>query len=167
MKAAWFSPVRGAFGESARRFSGAFLRDHQFHLALAAAPLFLLALSLVLPEWDEQVRLGWTIVLAAVLWQPFVEELLFRGFLQGYLQGWFARLSGARLMVAGVDLANIVTSALFALAHLVHSPPLWAAAVFFPSLVFGHFRRRHGSVVPSILLHAFYNACFFAAAALT
>jgi hypothetical protein len=33
--------------------------------------------------------------------------------------------------------------------------PEWAAAAFVPSLVFGHFRQRYGSIVPGAALHLF------------
>jgi membrane protease YdiL (CAAX protease family) len=46
------------------------------------------------------------------------------------------------------------------MAHLINQPPLWAASVFFPSLVFGYFKDRHQTVVTPFLLHAWYNAGF-------
>lgn len=57
----------------------------------------------------------------------------------------------------GVSAANFVTSSLFAAAHLLYHAPPHAFATFFPSLVFGHLRERFGSVMPCVLMHAFYN----------
>jgi membrane protease YdiL (CAAX protease family) len=33
--------------------------------------------------------------------------------------------------------------------------------VLLPSLLYGYFRDRHGSVYPAIALHVFYNAGYF------
>jgi membrane protease YdiL (CAAX protease family) len=33
--------------------------------------------------------------------------------------------------------------------------------VFAPSLVFGYFRERYGSIAPGAVLHVFYNAGYF------
>ena len=49
----------------------------------------------------------------------------------------------------------------FTALHFVNHPPPWAAAVLLPSLLFGYFRDRHGSVLPAIVLHVFYNAGYF------
>lgn len=90
-----------------------------------------------------------------VLVQPFAEELVFRGVLQGQL----LRLSGGRRLGA-VTLANLATTAGFVAVHLLAQPPLWALAVAVPSLVFGHLRERLGSVWPAVAMHAVYNAGF-------
>lgn len=142
------------------RFDTTFVRDPQFYAALTAAPLVLAALSLLHPVWSS----GWAgnagvyipAVLAFVLWQPFIEELLFRG----VIQGRFAATRWGRRHMAGISSANLATSLLFVLAHLVNQSPWWAAAVLVPSLVFGHFRERHGSILPALVLHAAYNALF-------
>ncbi len=92
-----------------------------------------------------------------VLVYPFIEELLFRGFLQGRLLsfnwGAFNRVGFTR--------ANLVTSIIFTAFHFINHPPLWAVSVFIPSLLFGYFRDRHNSVYPSIALHVFYNGLYF------
>lgn len=98
-----------------------------------------------------------------IVWQPLVEELLFRGLLQGHL---LKTKFGARKM-AGVSLANLLTSTAFVLTHLVNHSLFWAIGVFFPSLLFGLFRDRSGSVWPPLLLHVIFNATFFAAAILS
>lgn len=91
-----------------------------------------------------------------VLLYPLVEELAFRGF----LQGWLRERTALRRQWLGISTANVLTSIVFASAHLISQPPLWAAGVFFPSLVFGYFRDRHQSIVTAFLLHAWYNAGF-------
>lgn len=95
-----------------------------------------------------------------VLWQPAIEELLFRGVLQGVLLN---SDFGTRRF-AGVSSANLLTSIAFALTHLVNHSTFWAIGVFFPSLLFGLFRERSGSVWPPLLLHTIFNFAFFAAA---
>lgn len=95
--------------------------------------------------------------LSLILLQPFIEELIFRGFLQGqWLQTAWGRSSRY-----GITGANLTASLLFVASHFVSHPPGWAAAVFFPSMIFGALRDRHDSLYPAILLHIFYNAGYF------
>lgn len=53
----------------------------------------------------------------------------------------------------------------FSALHFIGHPPLWAAGVLLPSLLYGFFRDRHDSVLPPIALHVFYNAGYVSAAA--
>lgn len=94
--------------------------------------------------------------LALVALYPVLEELVFRGLLQGVLlrRGWGRRVAGP------VTAANLAAAVVFAAAHLLRTSPGWAAAVVLPGLVFGYFRERHG-VGAAIALHVFYNAGFF------
>lgn len=131
-------------------------KEFWFYLALLAAPVCLLIGYTFFPEWLSVIHISWIVFLLMVVWQPLIEELFFRGLLQGKLsqQAWFT------VGRFGVSRANWVISLLFMLTHLFYHPPLWALAVVFPSLVFGWFRDRYQSVLPSIVLHAFYNAMF-------
>ena len=96
-------------------------------------------------------------VILAVAVYPIMEEWLFRGRVQGALAaGWLGRYHWT-----GFTGANLATSILFAAFHALNHPPLWAALVLFPSLLFGVFRDRYGRIGPSIVLHAFYNAGYF------
>lgn len=97
------------------------------------------------------------ILVSLLLWQPLVEELLFRGVLQGVL---LRSITGAR-MLAGLSVANIVTSLAFVAIHFAQHQWLWAIGVIVPSLLFGHYRERSGSVAPCILMHVIFNAAFF------
>jgi membrane protease YdiL (CAAX protease family) len=94
-----------------------------------------------------------------LLLQPGLEELAFRGGLQGLLR----RTHWGPRSIAGVTLANATTSLLFGAAHLHHHAPAWAGAVLVPSLVFGWFRDRHDSVIPPITLHVAFNAAYYLA----
>ena len=135
------------------------LTDPRFGLALLAGCLFWLALFWLAQE--GMVKLGPVRGLAAlaslILIQPLVEELLFRGLLQGRL----AESSWGQRRFGGITLANLSVSLLFTALHFIHHPPLWAAGVLLPSLLFGYFRDRHDSVYPAIALHVFYNAGYF------
>jgi uncharacterized protein len=125
-------------------------------LAIGAAffiALPLLGLSHPLP-WHRILSMAFFL---AVLWQPIVEELLFRGWLQGILSmyAW-----GQRTFV-GASIANILTSVIFSSAHIATHPLIWACLTFAPSLLFGVLRDRSGSVFPPIAMHIVYNAGYF------
>ena len=136
----------------------AFYRSPVFLSALAmggAVWLVLTLLAIVQPlPWLQIFSLPF---LVAVLWQPTVEELLFRGCLQGWLftHGW------GRQSCVGISIANLLTSVVFSGAHIAtHSLP-WALSTLFPSLLFGVLRDRSGSVLPPLALHIIYNAGYF------
>ena len=127
-----------------------------------------LAVLLALPVW---VALGWLagpsmrgpVGLVAwasfVLVQPLVEELVFRGVLQGAaLQ--LTTVNGQPRRLGPVTLANVLVTLVFVLVHLQAQPLAWALAVAVPSLVLGHLRERLASVWPAVLLHGIYNAGF-------
>lgn len=97
----------------------------------------------------------WLFLLPALVY-PVLEELVFRGLIQGEL---LKHLPGRR--TGPVSLANLVTSVLFCIPHFFVKHPLWAASVFIPSLIFGHFRERHGGLASPVLLHIVYNAGYF------
>jgi len=134
-------------------------RDPHFLLALAAGVAFWAVLAVAggrgMP--DPGGLLSWPYLYLAVA-APVLEELAFRGALQGWLleSGFGARRS------FGLTHANLAVSAAFTAIHFAYHPPLWAGAVLFPSLVFGHLRDRTGSVLPAICVHIFYNLGYFA-----
>lgn len=83
------------------------------------------------------------------------EEFFFRGYLQGRLTETWPPTR--RLLGAPVGRALLVSSALFAIGHvLVHGNPI-LLAVFFPALVFGWMRERTGSILAGTLFHAMCN----------
>ncbi|HEY8605595.1 MAG TPA: JDVT-CTERM system glutamic-type intramembrane protease [Noviherbaspirillum sp.] len=134
-----------------------FLRSPSYLCALAAGPAFLLLLDAGWPGLRAGAPAAPLAVLSLVLWQPIIEELLFRGVVQGQLLS----TAHGRREAAGLSVANALSSLLFMGAHLIHHPPAWAAAILVPSLVFGYFREREGSLLPPLLLHVSYNACYF------
>jgi hypothetical protein len=83
------------------------------------------------------------------------EELFFRGYLLERLeQVWPAR---RRFLGAPVGAALVVSSALFALGHVIVIPNPQRLAVFFPALLFGWMRARTGSIAPGAVFHALCN----------
>jgi len=131
--------------------------DPLLPLALAAGPASWLLIYLVLlppVQWDWPLLQPWAYLLPVVAY-PVVEEMVFRGLLQELLQQYL----GGRAL-GPLSMANLVTTALFTLLHFIYHPPLWAALVFLPSLVFGFFKDRTGRLVVPIILHVFYNAGF-------
>jgi len=90
------------------------------------------------------------------LFYPILEEYIFRGGLQAAL---FAK-PRLEKSAHGISLANVITSVIFAAMHLFSQSPLWAALVFFPSMVFGWMRDRYANIHASIALHIAYNAGF-------
>ncbi len=132
----------------------AWLADAHLVAALVAAvPVWCVLGVTVGPQL--RVPAGWSAWLALVLVQPLVEELVFRGALQGAL---LRRAPGRR--VGPVTLANVGTTAVFVVWHLGAQPLAWALAVAIPSLVFGHLRERLASVWPAVMVHIVYNAGF-------
>jgi len=129
-----------------------FLVDKQFWVAIVAALIvwilvyFFASALIVKSEFNP---------IYAIFLYPIIEELVFRGLIQDYLHTKFAGT------VAQLSLANILTTILFVLLHLVYHPILWALAVFIPSLIFGYFKDRANHVLPAIILHIFYNFGFF------
>ncbi|GIX46218.1 MAG: hypothetical protein KatS3mg131_0429 [Candidatus Tectimicrobiota bacterium] len=95
--------------------------------------------------------------LSLVLWQPVVEEILFRGILQGL----FLRFPWGKRSLWGISVANVLTSLLFVFGHGWQHPWEWAVAVFFPSLLFGWFRDVYARITPAVVLHMVYNAGYF------
>jgi uncharacterized protein len=85
--------------------------------------------------------------LALVVFGPFFEEFLFRGFL-------FAGLKGTRLGISGTI---VVTGLVFALLHAAQYGAAVIAQIFVLGIVFGLVRWRTGSLWSTILLHALWN----------
>jgi membrane protease YdiL (CAAX protease family) len=129
------------------------MSDWQFLLALVAGCLVSVLLTTLFDGsgWQDADLLS---ILSLVLWAPVVEELAFRGVVQGSLCG----TSVGKRRLAGVTCANLIAALLFTGWHLVYRTDPMAWLVFIPALVFGYFRDRHSSLLPCVILHAAYNA---------
>jgi membrane protease YdiL (CAAX protease family) len=124
-------------------------------MALAAGPtVWFLLHQLGLPLRHSPLSLA--TVLLLVIAYPVLEEIVFRGAIQSVLLK-HAALSKS---IAGLSVACVVASILFAAAHLLRQPAGWAALTFLPSLAFGWARERHKTLYSPILLHMSYNAGF-------
>lgn len=132
------------------------LSDSHFWIAVLCGPLVWLVLWWITGQ-PVPNGIALSVLLSSVLLYPVIEEYAFRGFLQSWL---LEKSIFQQKPFLQVSYANIVTSFLFASFHLFNQPPLWAALVFFPSLVFGYLRERYDAVVPSIVMHAWYNLGF-------
>lgn len=130
------------------------------HLALAllgAVPVWLMLALWAGPQM--RVPLGLWAWLSLVTVQPLLEELVFRGVLQGQALAILSQ-DGQPRRLGPVTLANLLVTVGFVLAHLPAQPLGWALAVAVPSLVLGHLRERFSSVWPSVALHVIYNTGF-------
>jgi uncharacterized protein len=109
--------------------------------------------SLPIDKYFHDASSAYLLALFGVIVAPFVEELLFRGFLYPAL---------ARRI--GVSASVIFTAAAFAVIHqgqLAHAwvPLLW---LFVVGIVLTVVRARTKSVATSVLIHLAYNATIFA-----
>lgn len=134
------------------------LSDYFFYAAIMAGLIVSVLLAAsnlsVMPQGMDTFAL-----LSLLLWYPIVEELAFRGVVQGAL----ADYAFARRKRLGISLANLIASFAFVLWHLLYQGIPIIIALALPSLVYGFFRDRYESLLPAVLLHSLYNCCFFAA----
>jgi len=132
-------------------------RDPLFLAAVAVGPLCWLAIYLLLgaePHWGWPLAAPLHYLLPALAY-PVLEEIVFRGLVQELVRDYVSRR-----FLGPFSVANLLTSVLFTALHFVYHLPVWAALVFFPSLVFGFFKDRYQGLAAPILLHIFYNAGF-------
>lgn len=155
--------VQGAArGRAAFKTQGTRLRV-EAKAAGALLPAERLRLGTALVQADgnpfESERSFWwlfNLIMLQLLLVALPEELFYRGYLQTRLDG----MVGQERMVFGVSVnvkSIVLTSALFALGHII---TIWHPArlmVFFPSLIFGWMRRATGGILAPILFHAACN----------
>jgi membrane protease YdiL (CAAX protease family) len=98
-------------------------------------------------------------VLSDALGQLLVIALPEEAFYRGYLQTSLERELTAKVSVFGTRLGwgLVLTSAIFAIGHLLTELNPARLAVFFPSLVFGFLRARSKGIGASIAFHALCN----------
>jgi len=134
-----------------------FFRDLHWYIAILLAVIYWVGYGLLIePLSFSNVIMEPKLFLFSILLYPIVEELVFRGLVQEFFLGYVF----LQKQVLGLSQANIITSILFAIFHLLNHEWFWALLIFFPSLVFGYFKDRHQSVLPCILLHSIYNLGF-------
>lgn len=128
--------------------------DRQFLWALSAGCLLSLVIG-AMAAGTVTLERGLIPALSLILWYPLVEELAFRGL----VQGWLAQRLPDTGRLLGLSTANLLTAVLFVGWHLLYRSDVLAWLVLVPALVFGYFRERHDSLVPPVILHCLYNAC--------
>jgi hypothetical protein len=86
----------------------------------------------------------------------FTEEMFFRGYVHTRVAD---ALGVSPRATAFRDAARVVliTSALFAITHVVVAPTVARAVVFFPALLFGALRIWRGGIGAAVALHAAFN----------
>ncbi len=132
----------------------------QYGAALVAAPVVSFLYSYYIVEKSESIFWLFSDIHSfffLIIFFPLVEELAFRGVIQEYIYKTISEHS----LLFHITYANIMTSILFVLMHLIHHEPVWAVLTFVPSLIFGYFKERYKQIRPSIFLHMFYNLSYF------
>ncbi len=127
--------------------------DWLLGVAFLAAPFYWWLLTLFVNSAAESSTDAKRLLLLVIVY-PILEEIVFRG----ALQGWLRRKSWGLRHRSGVTIANILTSIVFAAFHLMRRPNIWSAGVILPGLVFGFFRDRYGNLYAPMALHIFYNS---------
>ena len=94
---------------------------------------------------------GWAIVIAlAVIGAPLVEELFFRGLLQGA----FTRRVGSVPAI-------FITALIFSFAHILNEGPFAPLILFPAALILGYLRHRTGRLAAGMAAHSIFNATLF------
>ena len=86
--------------------------------------------------------------LAVVVMAPIGEEVVFRGFLQKFLEEYWKDITRAVL----------VTSLFFA---MIHFNPYWTIQIYLLGVILGFLSWRTNSIIPSIILHSMNNGIAF------
>ena len=97
--------------------------------------------------------MDWPLFLTLCIVVPVLEELVFRGLIQGYLR----QFDPGQKAILGISAANLLTSLLFVLLHWLTRDGYSALLVFLPSLYLGLVRDRTSSIVMCILIHGLWN----------
>ena len=134
------------------------LKDPVIWVVVIGSCVFWLILSFYFPI---ATNLQWPLItpvafIIPVFIYPILEEIVFRGAVLEFLH---KKIPG--ILFFYLTKANVITSILFTALHFFYHPPLWASAVFIPSLVFGFLKECYQNLVPPILLHVFFNAGYY------
>jgi len=98
----------------------------------------------------DQLSSPWLLLIGGAVVAPIVEEIFFRGFMFAGLRPRY-----------GWQRAAVVSSALFALIHLI---PTAIIPIFLLGYIFAYLYHRSNSIWPAILMHSATNALALGAA---
>jgi len=121
---------------------------------LGVAVTFLSHLFPSKPPFDVSRLAPWMIGLYFIIGSPIQEEIIFRGLIQSMLERrWMITFS-----VFGGSLSGAVafTAVLFGIIHLEAGVAVATGAIIL-GLGAGELRRRSGSLLPAIIVHAVFN----------
>lgn len=108
------------------------------------------------PSTASPITHFWMVTIPAMLFSPFAEEFLYRGFmLSAFSIKW------------GAKVAMFVQASAFSVVHLAHyglnpiEPTLiaiWLPSMFLVAIVFGWIVQKSGSIWVAVLSHSVFNA---------
>lgn len=127
-------------------------------LALFTLPVFALILAMSSDLRMNPNEFGFYFFLHALVIFPLIEEAVFRGFFQDGLNQ-IEDLS--QHFLGEISIANVISSAVFALLYFIVTSSLLAFLVFLPSLLLGLIREKTQSLFWPVLLHLYLSVCFF------
>jgi len=126
-----------------------------FGLALGLGVSFLGHLFPSKPPFDVSGFAPWKIVLYFLIGASIQEEIIFRGLIQTMVE---RRWKISFPLVGGsISGAVAFSAALFGVIHLESGEIVTLGAIIL-GLVAGELRRRSGSLLPAIIVHALFNA---------
>jgi len=126
-----------------------------FGLALGLGVSFVNHLFPSKPSFDVSGFAPWKIGLYFLIGASIQEEIIFRGLIQSIVE----RQWNADFSLAGASLSGAVafSAVLFGIIHLDAGAVIALGAVIL-GLLAGELRRRSGSLLPAIIVHALFNA---------
>lgn len=121
-------------------------------LSFVGLPIYALvvhytALRMQVDPWN--IELWGRFLIHQLFFVAIAEEFYFRGVLQPALEKKLPKFT-----------ALFVGALIFALAHVIADQHFLRLLVFFPGLLFGWLKMRSGSIIPSVLFHAFSNLVY-------
>ena len=104
--------------------------------------------------WNEAVfKYGSAGAIVLVISIAVLEEILFRGFLQGWLLGRAQFRQRSFCFSRAIWLSSLA----FAIAHIWTHSLILVPGYFAVGIVLGYFRERYKGILIPVLLHAYYN----------
>ena len=106
------------------------------------------------PPFDVSRLTPWMIAIYFIIGSSIQEEIIFRGLIQTVMERQMITFSVFGASRSG---AVIYSAALFGIIHLGAGPVVVMGAIAL-GLIAGELRRRSGSILPAVIVHALFNA---------